>query len=262
MTGPDTRRPTAGGEFFDEVFADLQLDGKIARAGAEVDWILGRLGVPTGAAATGVRSLDLGCGRGRTVLGFAERGAAACGVDLNAAYVRTARERARARGLGCRFLTADVRDVRVHLGTAAFDVVTSLFTSFGYFDDGTNARLVADVHRLLAPGGVFVLETQNVESPAVRRDRRAEVAGPGAATVVKAASFDPATRCTTFRHEVRGDRPRTAVLVVRLYRRDELAELARAAGFAGTDFHGRLDGLPYDPDGDKLVMVARRGGDA
>jgi len=43
-----------------------------------------------------------------------------------------------------------------------FDRVLSWFTSFGYFDDAENRRVLREAHRVLRPGGRFLVENNNL----------------------------------------------------------------------------------------------------
>jgi hypothetical protein len=67
-------------------------------------------------------------------------------------------EEARAHELDVR--TLDMRDV--HQVEGPFEAVISMWASFGYFDDDTNAAvLTAMADALTLPGGVLVLDLQN-----------------------------------------------------------------------------------------------------
>ena len=43
--------------------------------------------------------------------------------------------------------------------TGTFDAVICWFTSFGYFDDTENKRVLAELHRVLRPGGSVLVDT-------------------------------------------------------------------------------------------------------
>src|SRR5262245_21780318 len=106
--------------------------------------------------------LDLGCGTGRHALAFAARGFEVTGLDYSQAFLHTAREAARKAGASIRFVRGDMKDLRRHFAANAFDLVVSLFNSFGYFDSRRDdAKMVRAVHRVLRPGGAFVLNTLN-----------------------------------------------------------------------------------------------------
>lgn len=124
----------------------------LASARAEVGWL-----VEQGLAG---RVLDLCCGFGRHTLALAERGLDAFGLDLSADLLAAARElEGYERLLAGRLVRADA--TRVPFAEAAFDGVAVLFSSFGYFGEEGDARMLGEVARVLRPGGLAVLDLMN-----------------------------------------------------------------------------------------------------
>lgn len=107
--------------------------------------------------------LDLGCGAGRHANHLAGRGFEVTGIDLSARSI--ARARAASPG-GVRFVRQDMRQP---FGTATFDEILSLFTSFGYFDDpADNLTVLHHVAAALKRGGRLVLDYLNAPFAAAR----------------------------------------------------------------------------------------------
>jgi SAM-dependent methyltransferase len=101
--------------------------------------------------------LDLCCANGRIALPLAERGHAVTGVDRDAAQLAQAREASAQAGVTTvRYVEADMR--RLDTINGPFDAVLSMWASFGYFDDATNAALLGDLANLLTRGGRMVLD--------------------------------------------------------------------------------------------------------
>lgn len=111
------------------------------------------------------RVLDLACGSGRHVRSFAALGYEAFGVDLSPESIAVAKSRSATPD---RFAVADMRHFADEMPELPrFDVVTSLFTSFGYFEhDADQIHTLNQVRKALQPGGIFVLDFLNV--PRVR----------------------------------------------------------------------------------------------
>src|SRR5262245_33582115 len=100
----------------------------------------------------GASMLDLGCGSGRHAWQLAARGFRVTGIDLSSESLAMARRR---YGPGIRLRRQDMREP---FGSAAFEHVLSLFTSFGYFEDPADHRLViGNIARSLTAGGTVVL---------------------------------------------------------------------------------------------------------
>ena len=120
-------------------------------AGAFIDRLIDRIHPRPSA-----RALDLGCGSGRHSRSLAARGFDVTGIDLSAGSLARARQQA---GPAEKYFE---QDMRRPFGTCSFDIVFSLFTSFGYFEDrGEHATVVRNMARSLRPGGVIVLDFLN-----------------------------------------------------------------------------------------------------
>lgn len=109
------------------------------------------------------RVLDLGCGPGHTALALAPGAAEVVGVDMTPAMLEQARALATARGVPhARFEQADVANLP--FDGASFEVVSSRFSAHHYAEP---ARVIAEVARVLVPGGRFLLvDTVAPEDPA------------------------------------------------------------------------------------------------
>jgi SAM-dependent methyltransferase len=107
------------------------------------------------------RLLDLGCGTGRLLLSFARRGYPVLGVDLSAEMLRVARAKADRAGLAVELLHANIVELDA-MADRSFDYAACLFSTLGMVGgDAQRRRVVGQVHRLLKPGGKFVLHVHN-----------------------------------------------------------------------------------------------------
>lgn len=112
----------------------------------------------------GIRVLDCACGRGRALLAMAERFPASrfVGYDLSDEAIAWAREESRATGLdNLAFEVRDLSDFDVTAEPAAFDLVT---TFDGIHDQAQPRRLLAGIHRSLAPDGVYLVQDIHASS--------------------------------------------------------------------------------------------------
>ena len=98
--------------------------------------------------------LDVGCGTGEHTLLAASSGANALGVDLAAAAIERARQKAASRGLSARFEAGDV--LSMPLPPAGFDVVIDS-GCFHSFDDTDRARYVDVLRGVTRAGGAVYL---------------------------------------------------------------------------------------------------------
>lgn len=108
----------------------------------------------------GLSVLDIACGAGRHALPLARLGYRVTANDLSPFLLDTARREAAQEGLALEFSCCDMR----HIAPGSYDLIVQLFTSFGYFDNPEDDRLVLDkVAAALKPGGWYVLDLINPE---------------------------------------------------------------------------------------------------
>ena len=114
-------------------------------------------GTLEGVDFSGKRVLSLAGGGGWDAILFAELGAATTLVDISSRQLATVRRLARSRGTQLAFLRTDMRDLSA-LGNGEFDIV---FHQHSLVFVPNAARVIAEVARILAPGGLYVFSTMH-----------------------------------------------------------------------------------------------------
>ena len=202
------------------------------------------------------RIVDLCCGPGRMSLEFARRGFDVLGVDITAAYLKTASRDSEREGLKIGFIQ---KDVRAFKRNAAFDVAVNLYNSFGYFDDPLDDRLfVKNAFYSLKDGGVFIIEVLGKEI-AVRDYVEADWFERAGYTMMTESR--PVDSWSSVRNRwitIRGKERREKVFVQRLYAASELRRLLLDSGFAEVEIYGSWDEAPYDENAKMLIAVGRK----
>ncbi len=237
---------------FESGYLDLYPHRDLASAEREVRGLVD-------AGLTG-RVLDLGCGFGRHALAMHRSGLDVVGLDLSFDLLTHAAEIEGGEALAGRLARGDFR--ALPFAASAFDGLTMLFSSFGYFDDETNARVLAELARVLRPEGRLVLDLMNAE-----RIR---------ATLVPASRTE---RGGSVLHEQRrltddGKRVRKDVRVeeldgterrwhedVRLFDREELAPWLAGHGLELERCWGDFDGSADTAEAPRRIVWARRRGE-
>ena len=201
----------------------------------------------------GTRVLDLGCGAGRHLVELEGIGYRATGLDLSLPMLEAAAKASVTGGL----VRADMRLLPFIDGS--FDVVTSYFTSFGYFDrEREDLQVLREVRRVLVPGGTFLLDFMNAHQVVanLRREDRRTVSG---VEVVQERRLVAGGRIVEKRIRVgarEGRAEREFVERVRLYRPEELESLLARAGLAAGPRFGGYDRAPFSHSSPRCIVLA------
>jgi SAM-dependent methyltransferase len=205
----------------------------------------------------GARVLDLCCGPGRHSLELARRGYPVTGVDRTTGYIARARALAEAEGLPVELV---VEDMRRFVRPGAFDAVLSMFTSFGYFEDAAEDRLVLEhAFTSLRPGGRILIELMGREVLArIFRERVWDEEEDGS-FLLQEHRLAPDWGWIDNRWIlIRDGRSEEFRFGHRLYTATELGALLRSCGFADVQAFGSLAGTPYDHQAGRLVVRATK----
>jgi SAM-dependent methyltransferase len=202
--------------------------------------------------APGMTVLDLACGHGRIANRLAERGCMVTGLDATEGFLELARADAEDRGVEVEYVLGDMRAIP---WTGRFDRVVNWFTSFGYFEDEDNRKVVSSIRQALKPSGRAVVEVQHrdVVVGDFPDDRVEERDGN---YMVDRTSFEPLMgRTNTERILIRDGRIRRFGFFVRLFGHTELRQWMLDSGFSSTEAFGE-DGEPLSATSRRLAVVA------
>jgi SAM-dependent methyltransferase len=226
------------------------------RTAAEVNAVVERLGL-----APGAHLLDLCCGHGRHAVPLAQLGYRVTGLDRSRPLLDRAAALAAAQGERVGLVRADMR--RLPFADASFDAVLNLFNAFGYLEDDAQDELVlAEVARVLRPGGRFLQELANREA-LVRGWHDSDVTRTGDGLVVLQ---ERTLNLRSGRERVRytllepGGGQTTAEHAIRLYALTELEAMLGRAGLELLAVHGDLGGGPLELDSSFVVTLSGRTG--
>jgi len=203
----------------------------------------------------GAHILDVPCGFGRHAVELARRGFCVIGVDISPELLAQARRTAAASGVTAEFRRGDMRRLAYR---RRFDAVLNLFTSFGYFGDAGDQKLLERFHQALRPGGWLALHLINRDwvlrnfQPAGRRRM-------GGYLVAEKRSFDFDTSVLTCAWTARRGRRRwRGTTRLRLYSCHELVRMMGKAGFSVVRSFPGSHTAPARLDFRWLLLLGRR----
>jgi SAM-dependent methyltransferase len=100
------------------------------------------------------RVLELGCGDGTESIFMAEKGCHVTAVDISKTVIRVARQRAKEAGVSCRFIAADLFDLKLPRGSVDFVFDRGCFH---HLSVAKYAEYIDIVENVLGPKGKFLL---------------------------------------------------------------------------------------------------------
>ena len=241
--------------FWRDLYPFMFPDTRFAAAAEEVEKAL-RLTKPKGKTV-----LDLCCGPGRCSIALAKRRFTVTGVDRTRYLLDKARAKAKAAGVKVEWIQRDMRDF---VRPDSFDLVLSMFTSFGYFDDKSqDMGVLRNVFASLRHGGVFLIEVMGKERLAkVFQPTTCDVLPDSTKLLQRHEVFDDWTRIRNEWILIRRGRAKSFQFHHTIYSGQELRDRLEQAGFTGVGLYGNLSGDDYGPNAQRLIAVARKRGRA
>ena len=231
-------------KWFNEDYLTLYRHRDMADANRQVALILSTL-----RPACTVRILDLGCGEGRHCEILHQHGLQVAGIDLSSTLI----ERGKSQFPHLNLAVGDMRHIEGN-----FDIILSLFTSFGYFDeDGENMAVLSSVSRALNPDGVYWLDYLNPVY--VRADLRPEtVREPEAGCRIvekRRIEGDIVVKDILFQTETGDHRYQERV---KLYDKERLTDMLKQVGLDQEASFGDYDGNRWSPGGPRTILCSRK----
>ncbi|APF19497.1 class I SAM-dependent methyltransferase [Caldithrix abyssi] len=190
--------------------------------------------------------LDAACGPGRHACLLKNWSDFVFGLDLSMSLLKRARQ-----NCPLELVRGDIRALPFK---TRFEVVVSLFTSFGYFfDDGENLQVLKEYHRVLKKGGVFFLDFLNASY--VQKHLKGEtVRTINGKKIVETRRIVGKRVEKAITIEQKG-RQREFLESVRLYNLFELKALLNAAGFKIQKVFGDYQGRPFEAQSPRLIFL-------
>lgn len=212
---------------------------------------------------TGGPLLELGCGTGRVLLNSAETGVECVGLDASNEMLDVLREKNPPQNVS--LVHGRIEDF--DLGSGRFRLITAPFRAMQHLlDPQSQLAALRNIHRHLAPEGVFVFDVFDPNLAAIAVEEEAEVLDATFeyqgdkmrryATVVRDLSTQ--VMALTFRFEgENADLIGSTRFHMRWYYRYEIEHLLARAGFTNVTFYRDFARTPWS-SGSEIVVVAIR----
>jgi ubiquinone/menaquinone biosynthesis C-methylase UbiE len=208
--------------------------------------------------APGAQVLDVGCGYGRHAMELAARGFHMVGLDLSTPLLVRGGEEAHRRGLTINFVRGDMRELDFE---GQFEAAYCLFSTFGYFEDETNKKTLANIQRALKPGGKLLVEILNRDYVIADLPTRVWWEGDGCVVLEEVELNYFSSRIQVNRSVVFDDgRQVEQEISVRAYSLHEVGKLMHLAGFRVLEVSGgyQTRGRFFGNQSRHIIVLAER----
>jgi SAM-dependent methyltransferase len=200
--------------------------------------------------------LDAPCGDGRITLRLAAAGYEATGVDIAPDEIEHARRNAEEAGLAARFLVGDLRSLG---DVGPVDAVVSWGNSFGYLTPADNERALAQMRRVLRPGGRLLLDSgttaESLLVGGIRPQAEHEFGGIRMTATRRYDTNESRLEADLVFEDADGH-VEHAQSAHRIHTSGELVRLLRGAGFSAVQLQAGDGESPYELGSPRLIAVA------
>lgn len=238
-------------EYFDDIYLKyflLQQDE--ARTKAQVDFIEKFL-------KPKFYVLDAGCGIGRHSIELAKRGYSVLGVDSNSKYIEIARNRKNDLNLmNVNFEALDMRNLNF---LEKFDAVINMWSSFGYFDDESNKKILINFFNALKKDGILILDIENRDYILKYFIRETFKEKEGGVFILERRKFNPINSVvSTHRYIVGPNLRKDYIRHVRIYSLTEIINLFKEVGFKQIEYFGNYNFEKFHVDSERIIAVGKK----
>ncbi len=237
-------------KFWSELYPFMFPSSRMEKAEEDSDSIIELTGITEGDV------LDLCCGPGRFSIAMARRGFIITGVDRSEYLLTMAGSRASMEDLSIEWV---LEDMRSFIRPDSFDLAICMFTSFGYFEKHEdNMKVLYNIRESLRQGGKFVLELMGKEVLAsIFTHISTDDLEDGTLLVQKHRIVDGWRKIHNEWLIIKDDMVKNRWKFSHwLYSAAELADMLQAAGFSVQQVYGSINGIPYDSEASRLVVIA------
>lgn len=198
--------------------------------------------------------LDLCCGPGRHSVPFGKLSFNVTSVDLNTFLLQKAKNYAKDEGVEIEFVK---KDMRKFFRKGYFNLVLSLYSSFGYFENrNDDLKVLNNIYLSLKKGGFVVLDLRGKEIHALTYKETVSYELPSGDLIFQRnRTTDNWSVCRSNWVYIKEDRAYSYELILNLYSGVEMINLLKKVGFSKVDIYGSLKGCKYDNNSQRLIVI-------
>ena len=201
--------------------------------------------------------LDAGCGIGRHSIELAKRGYRVLGIDSSPLYIKFAEDFKNVLNLeNLDFKLVDMRELAFK---DSFDAVINMWSSFGYFDDDTNEKIVSNFYNALKKGGALIIDIENRDYILKYFIRETFKEKEDGVFILERRKFNPVTSVvSTHRYIVGPNLRKDYIRHIRIYSLTEMINLFKKFAFKNIEYYGNYDFEKFHIDSERIIIIGRK----
>lgn len=206
--------------------------------------------------------VDAACGTGLHSIALKKLGVEVIGADNSPEMLQQAEQNARLQNVAIKWLAAPMQDLKHYL-KQSFDGLLCLGNSLPHLLSAEDLQqTLKSFFALLNEGGCVVIQILNYSRILRERERIVNIAEEGDKQFIRFYDFiDPLIRFNLLTIHRQQQKVSHQLISTELYpyRREELDEALRQAGFINLEYFGNMQFAPYDDrQSTNLVIVAEK----
>lgn len=210
--------------------------------------------------------LDLGCGSGRISIPLSKVGYKVTGVDFDKEAIKEAKGKVK-NNKNLKFLNSDYRDLDIK---SKFDAILFIYSSFGYFDDEKNIKILKKIRNLLKDKGVLILDNLNYYWAVKKKEgfwkdltprfKNSYLSENNISKIerLREITDDHKFEKTTYRITKNNNDIEVTDFKQRILSRFSMEKMLKAAGFEIVKFFGDFDSTIYSSKTPRIIVITRR----
>lgn len=240
-------KPLMFEEMYLHFYRDILTDNKTKR---EADFIIKQFDFDSGDQIA-----DIPCGYGRHSIEIAKRMPFidVNGLDISKYYLDIAENKKTQTDLSnVNFIQYDMRKLDF---VNKFKLITCLYTSFGYFNDDENIKILQSFHNAIKHDGYLFLETININS-IYDGDNVFAVKGDDRIIDITKKKWNGCIEIN--RNYIIDKKEYKFDYILRLYTINELSSILSNIGFTVEATYGDYTGIEYTENSPRMIIVAKK----
>ncbi len=196
--------------------------------------------------------LDACCGWGRHVCNLYERGYKIKGIDISNEFIYYAKKICYPK----LFLIKDIRKINYK---NKFDIIFNLETSYGYYNDRANFKIIEKIYAALKKEGKFLMELINTDLVLNSFKEDLVIFKENNIQIRDINKLDKSKKLIKTKRQISiNGKEFEKIIVLRIYSKKELQKILKDIGFKKIQFFGSLKGEKYTQKSSRLVVLAQK----